>query len=702
MRKFTLALALAAAFTSANADEKIIYQDNFTTDNWTNSRAGAIQKIVETQDGNYLQFGDGVANYNGTRINSFWGATPWEGVELPETGYTMSFSFNFEQFGNNTSNAAQRNNEIAVWNVPATSLSLGSYWGTTNEVFATNAAAEAPIEGVGYLFKLTQCLSGTAAGEGGFVTAVNGTCFFTVNNSDIHAENNDSISIAAATWYKVTLNVKGQNVDYSIDDISGLNVAKGSYTLAEGVDNRAAGLIHYQARYMGITKFMGVKIAHEFDGDVAANPEVLLKAVKGNDREYKVTFLEDEVLHYILPGSEEEVEVDYYDAEDEVSGDNGVYSILCTKSGVLKTWTTKRDAKSDVIETSVEAGEVQLPAPVAAIASVEEGFGKTFKVTVDNASVILAPAVGITYEIEYDGEAKIEGELSNGATIKLEKKGTMTITVNSIPVNGVEYYTRNQTVINNDVEYVVAVDKNYMDITEEELAANPAFEKATDGIVTDTNTSHWQGKWMNEHTKNYNDALAAGDPVDGLDWWRAPSQVFASADEVNAYIWVYTLINDEAGVNYAKELLPLIPNTARANVGILREEGVVVNGTSYNNLEVTFDPRYVSDDPAKPNFIEIKKTNGYDRYDKQPGCNTTDIVDVAKTDYLLYRFDTAIHTARVFTYKGFTPLSDEEAAAIQSAKVLDVNAPMYNAAGMKVNESYKGIVIQNGKKFIRK
>ena len=33
---------------------------------------------------------------------------------------------------------------------------------------------------------------------------------------------------------------------------------------------------------------------------------------------------------------------------------------------------------------------------------------------------------------------------------------------------------------------------------------------------------------------------------------------------------------------------------------------------------------------------------------------------------------------------------------------LDVNAPMYNVAGQKVNNNYKGIVLQNGKKFFNK
>jgi hypothetical protein len=31
----------------------------------------------------------------------------------------------------------------------------------------------------------------------------------------------------------------------------------------------------------------------------------------------------------------------------------------------------------------------------------------------------------------------------------------------------------------------------------------------------------------------------------------------------------------------------------------------------------------------------------------------------------------------------------------------DVNAPAYNVAGQRVNSSYKGVVVKNGKKFIK-
>lgn len=37
-----------------------------------------------------------------------------------------------------------------------------------------------------------------------------------------------------------------------------------------------------------------------------------------------------------------------------------------------------------------------------------------------------------------------------------------------------------------------------------------------------------------------------------------------------------------------------------------------------------------------------------------------------------------------------------------SASTLDANAPMYNLAGMRVARSYKGVVIQNGRKIVRK
>jgi hypothetical protein len=91
-----LTLALALTTVAANADEKVIYQDNFTDQaaslaNWTNNRDAATTatSIASTSDGNYIQFGNGTASFNGTRFSSTWAphhgqmsrclrlATPW-------------------------------------------------------------------------------------------------------------------------------------------------------------------------------------------------------------------------------------------------------------------------------------------------------------------------------------------------------------------------------------------------------------------------------------------------------------------------------------------------------------------------------------------------------------------------------------------------------------------------------------------------
>ena len=37
-----------------------------------------------------------------------------------------------------------------------------------------------------------------------------------------------------------------------------------------------------------------------------------------------------------------------------------------------------------------------------------------------------------------------------------------------------------------------------------------------------------------------------------------------------------------------------------------------------------------------------------------------------------------------------------------NAQPLEDNAPMYNLAGQRVDKTYKGVVIQNGKKFIKR
>lgn len=54
------------------------------------------------------------------------------------------------------------------------------------------------------------------------------------------------------------------------------------------------------------------------------------------------------------------------------------------------------------------------------------------------------------------------------------------------------------------------------------------------------------------------------------------------------------------------------------------------------------------------------------------------------------------------SFIGFTDGTATGINAIQTADAAAVNAPLYNLAGQRVNKSFKGVVIQNGKKFFNK
>lgn len=673
--------ALLALFSiNASADTKIIYQDNYSSAesskaNWLDNRSNNAIDFVSTEDGNYMQFNLALNgnNFNGTRFYSVWGETPWENITIPEDGYKFEVSFCFEQFGNNSSNSAQRNHEIAII-------------GANNEDNIANYWGDAETSYPNYLFKLTQIKTGDAAGEGGYVG--NGSCGFTINNEE------GEVRVTQGTWYKLTLDVVGQNVKYDITDISGTNLKSGSYTLAEGVDNRAGGMLVYGARYASKTNVgLNLQISMDSDDDVANKPTVTLKKVMGNDRQYKATFADGETLHYILPGAAEET-VDYWDAEDEKQNP-GAMLLNVTESGTMELWTTKGSAESEKVSIDVTCGWIKLVDPVVTIASVSEGYGKKFTVTFnDKAPEHLLPVdASVTYAI--DGVDM--GEVKDN-TVTMDGKGTLVVTVNQTPdfVGAPEYYTRSSVTINNDVEYVCALDVQYINWDDTHFEGNTAWEA---GKLEDSNMSHWAGHWqaanefdLEEQNKVKEDPTYTPVPT------QNPVKVYRTDGSYD--LPLYTLVNDEAGVNYANELLPLIPNTARANIAILLEEGIFVNGTSYNNLELSFDSKWATDDASKPNFAEIRKTNNYDRYDKGAGRHITDIVETTRTDYTLYRFDTAIHSARIFTYKGFVPGGSVD--GIQNVKVVE-NAPIYNLNGMRVsNAAQKGIYIQNGKKFVIK
>lgn len=693
MRKFTLLTAFLALFAiAANADTKIIYQDNYADKatsmaNWSDNRSGGATDFISTPDGNYMQFNLGLNgnNFNGTRFYSIWGATPWEGITLPETGYTMTFSFNFEQFGNNSSNAAQRNNEIAVINTDEGKID--AYWG--------DAGAETSYPN--YLFKLTQIKTGDVAGEGGYATAVNGTCGFYINDET------DLVTVAAATWYKLTLEVTGQTVKYEINDISGTPLKSGSYTLAEGIDNRAGGILVYAARYQAKTDLgLSLQISMESDDPVANVPTVTLNQVKGNDRVYKAVFAEGETLHYILPGGEEQ-DVDYWDAEDE-DGNAGTMMLTATQSGTLKVWTEKGEAKSDDVNIKVTAGWIKLVDPVVAIASVSEGYGKTYRVTFDDAAAehLLPVSAAITYSI--DGVD--QGEVKDN-TITMENKGTLVVTVNQIPVGGVEWYERSSVTVNNNTEYKKDEAKsiNFAHMTADELTAAGfaadeiaggnwasygrlyGIDAATAEAENPTKIVYNEIPQYTKKSTSFTDGTMFGNIYCiGTD----PAVTASTASPVNVHIWQGVGMNVEG--KKGDDMSGSWIGTLYFRMDGLSESDfiAVYSGGNYGNSGKD------SNHPLVTNLNDLKTqvTTTYNLIE-----NTCTILKSTEP-IALYRVSDAIGRIDVFS-----PVKDP--TGIETVKTVapavDANAPIYNLNGVRVaNAAQKGIYIQNGKKFVVK
>jgi hypothetical protein len=106
---------------------------------------------------------------------------------------------------------------------------------------------------------------------------------------------------------------------------------------------------------------------------------------------------------------------------------------------------------------------------------------------------------------------------------------------------------------------------------------------------------------------------------------------------------------------------------------------------------------YTSDDATKPNFYVIHKRGGYDRPDKG-NSNSTEVVVAGETFYL-YRYDTAINSVEVYTYKGFVAGIE----AIENDAPVQQAAPIFNLRGQRVeNMAAPGFYIQGNQKVFVK
>lgn len=380
----------------------------------------------------------------------------------------------------------------------------------------------------------------------------------------------------------------------------------------------------------------------------------------------------------------------------ETSGDGGSKVIFCNKSGQLKVWTTLDEDetnKSNEIVNDVVCEQITMPTPSASIVNVEEGYKKVYQIVADNSETLMKPTVTIRYKKTVDGVAT-EGNVLTGETITLEGKGSLELYSydGTHPENMPWYAPSEKVTIENNVEYVVAENKNYAWTKEECDAAKAGFSVTE--IVDNANKSHWDRVYSTQmygYDANGN-ATACTD---------ADAANYVSTKKGHGFYDMTCIGTDDAKWNVqvpedaTTAFAPLAPTAdfianskyVASAWSIFPLEGIVYYNTAINNATVTLDAKYTSDDASKPNFYIVHTRGGYDRPDKGD-CNKTTVC-VAGENFSFQRYDTALCDVKVMTYKGFAP---------NTTGISSVNAAEVAAPAVKKVMTKDGLVIVKGNK----
>ena len=697
MKKFTFIAMLLAVFAmTAKAQVMDKYFFKVPTDKM--SEGWIIQdqgNFASTPGKEYLEVQN--KKNGGRMLNYFWNEAAWAGVDpatLPNSTYKFTMDLNMSNM------AARADMEFTLLPVDMCTSS-DSRVGTHNyHWYKAN-------DGEDYFFRWRVGTKPTAA-NGAFTIWINEE---PTAKNDWSKTTEDSLTISSQKTYKfaVAINTEAKTATYTIADAEGTVLKTGvhNYTCEE---NRA-GIFVFGMNGTSTHQLSNIGLSYEAEGPFAQEPSVDLLAAIGEQRAYYVTFPEGHILHWIQLGDAEdlggnayadgeEATANYGDATDtremETSGDGGSKIIFCNKSGQLKVWTTLDDneeKKSNEIVNDVVCEQITMPTPSASIVNVEEGYKKVYQIVADNSETLMKPTVTIHYKKTVDGEVE-EGKILTGETITLDGKGSLELYSydGTHPVDMPWYAPSEKVTVENNVEYVVAENKNYAWTKEECDAAKAGF--AVTEIVDGANKSHWDRIYSTQ-MYGYD---AAGNATACTE---ADAANYVTTKKGKGFYDMACIGTDDAKWNVqvpedaTTAFAPLAPTAdflanskyVASAWSIFPLEGIVYYNTAVTNATVTLDPKYTSDDASKPNFYIVHTRGGYDRPDKGD-CNTTTVC-VAGENFNLFRYDTALCDVKVMTYKGFAP---------NTTGISSVNAAEVAAPAVKKVMTKDGLVIVKGNK----
>lgn len=697
MKKFTFIAMLLAVFAmTAKAQVMDKYFFKVPTDKM--SEDWIIQdasNFAATPGKEYLEVQN--KKNGGRMLNYFWNEAAWAGVDpatLPNSTYKFTMDLNMSNM------AARADMEFTL-------LPINMCTATDNRVSTHSYHWYKANEGDDYFFRW-RVGEKPAAANGDYTIWINEE---PTAKNDWNQTTEETLTISSQKTYKfaVAINTEAKTATYTIADAEGTVLKTGvhKYTCAED----RAGIFVFGMNGTSTHQLSNIGLSYEAEGPFAQEPSVDLFAAIGEQRAYFVTFPEGHTLHWTQLGDAEgldgtayadgeEAAVSYSDATDtremETSGDGGSKIIFCNKSGQLKVWTTLDEDetnKSNEIVNDVVCKQITMPTPSASIVNVEEGYKKVYQIVADNSETLMKPTVTIHYKKTVDGKVE-EGNILTGETVTLEGKGALELYSfdGTHPVEMPWYAPSEKVTVENDVEYVVAENKNYAWTKEECDAAKAGFSVTE--IVDNANKSHWDRAYSTQmygYDANGN-ATACTD---------ADASNYVSTKKGHGFYDMTCIGTDDAKWNVqvpedaTTAFAPLAPTAdfianskyVASAWSIFPLEGIVYYNTAVTNATLSLDAKYTSDDANKPNFYIVHTRGGYDRPDKGD-CNKTTVC-VAGENFNLFRYDTALCDVKVMTYKGFAP---------NTTGISSVNAAEVAAPAVKKVMTKDGLVIVKGNK----
>lgn len=551
----------------------------------------------------------------------------------------------------------------------------------------------------------------------------------------MNGDESNIVNLTQGSWYLVSLNVdvNARTIEYNVSDLMGTTVTSGTRTIpateCDGteISMYAEGLNVMVARYQARYYFDNISLTCESAQDVANDPVVALTGL-GKDEEgnlnpnlriYTITFKPGETLK--VKGTEGDVaEVRYDDC-------TGSYKYSTTTSGTLVAWTEVGTAKSNEITMEVDCSPCALPAVAADVISVEEGFAKTYKLTVSNAEVPLSPTLFISYTFNGKNGTTLSGEeLPTGTTVTVPEAGTLTVTTSAFG------YQATVVTIENNIEYELKNSYDFARMTPETIKA-AGFAAIEDlNSATTSGENNWTARKrlfyydVNQPVMGEDGSPAVDDKGNPVYTAVYPFGYVADDSECVIHRWVIAdtdMTEEKAAATFegvtlwnglAAQVLQgigLTQNATKNNYNTVKFKGigaddiVIVNtiggyGSDSNHPVVATDAEYMAQLKGTDVAFPIASTGREVLGSKAGGAYVIDEEDGTKTlGFQLFRIDTALVYAKVFGVKGGS-VGIENIGTGENAQ----NAgAYYNLAGQRIAKPAKGsIFIHNGKKMIMK